>query len=325
MVSIPVRLTRTSFSGLTPNPDVWYITVFQFAEQLYAGAYDPDDPPAPTTPDQWIARSPFTGSPAPLVSPAAPVASPYDVAPPTVTGTPLTVDVTLEYPDGETYHGIDFLPEYRKNLTSSHFVWGGLQNLEPVVAAVAEITRDGEDYTFAAVARAHQYPLHSSETNPITLFEWSFNGTTVTTTDISLEQNSGSSGYFYRAAPVDFTLSDPENATIKVRATSEYGQVSRWARVVLAPIPEAEPEEILFGSLIDAAGILYSAVNSAESVQVSRFKAGAGSRELLAVIADAKNASMHKDRRGQIHITYTSRSGENAAQIRSLDSGASVL
>lgn len=47
-----------------------------------------------------------------------------------------------------------------------------------------------------------------------------------------------------------------------------------------------------FGSFVDATGALYSAVNDGDNVQVSRFRNGVASRELLAVIANAKNPSL---------------------------------
>jgi len=69
-----------------------------------------------------------------------------------------------------------------------------------------------------------------------------------------------------------------------------------------------QSENPIFGSFIDEMGVLHSAVNEATGVRISRFPDGAASRELLALIADAKNASYKYERATNIHLlSYESR------------------
>ena len=77
----------------------------------------------------------------------------------------------------------------------------------------------------------------------------------------------------------------------------------------------------IFGSLTDATGVLFSAVNEGSGVRVSKFKTGAASRELLALVADAKNPSIYKDTKNGLHLAYEDRTDSATKKIRSLDGG----
>jgi hypothetical protein len=89
------------------------------------------------------------------------------------------------------------------------------------------------------------------------------------------------------------------------------------------------PQQILlkesparFGSFVDAENhVLFSAVNDGDNVQVSRFPNGAASRELLAVIPDAKNPSLWRSGARTITLAYTDRSDGACKLLTSTDDG----
>lgn len=78
----------------------------------------------------------------------------------------------------------------------------------------------------------------------------------------------------------------------------------------------------LFGSFVDKAGVLYTAVADGQNVQVARFKTGSGSREPLALIEGAKNPAYDFDTaRGTHLLSYESRSDGTHQLLTSRDCG----
>lgn len=80
------------------------------------------------------------------------------------------------------------------------------------------------------------------------------------------------------------------------------------------------PEQII-GTWLDNVGWMFSAVNDGQDVQVSAFPNGAGSRQLLAVIEDAKNPSIYKNFRNQLFLSYQERGTDITKVVFSLDNG----
>jgi len=80
--------------------------------------------------------------------------------------------------------------------------------------------------------------------------------------------------------------------------------------------------DTIFGAFIDAMGVRHSAVNEDNGVRISRFPNGAASRELLALIPNAKNASYKYERTKGIHLlSYESRTTGEHVLTTSRDGG----
>jgi len=78
----------------------------------------------------------------------------------------------------------------------------------------------------------------------------------------------------------------------------------------------------IFGTFIDAMGVLHTAVNEDDGVRISRFPSGASSRELLALIPDAKGASYKYERATNVHLlSYQSRTTGEHVLTTSRDGG----
>lgn len=80
------------------------------------------------------------------------------------------------------------------------------------------------------------------------------------------------------------------------------------------------PDKI--ASFLDESGTLYTAVNDGDNVQVARFKTGTASRELLALIPNAKNPSYAYNRQSNRHfVSYEDRSDGAQKLVASDNSG----
>lgn len=250
-------------------------------------------------------------------------------AAPTPTGTPDRIDFNLTFPatdfdDIEDDDKVGFMlgsgSQYHNGTRRWAFTYAG-----PPVSYAAEVVRDELDYEFYAVARSVRWPLSISSftpsaPNPIVRFQFVFPGDSVqTTTSISLDSAIGGFEY-YRGGPVAYTAPDGEPFTVRIRAIDSFGAVSNWAYVTMAGVAGvAKPR---FGSILDAAGVLYSAVNDGDNVQIYRFPNGAASRQSLAVIPNAKNPSYAYDKRKNRHfVSYEDRSDGAQKMVYGLNSG----
>jgi hypothetical protein len=121
------------------------------------------------------------------------------------------------------------------------------------------------------------------------------------------------------ALDVGELLASHEGETLEVylAVTSEQGCIGEYNGTITL-----KEDFVQFGSFIDRTGTLYSAVNEGNNVRVSRFKQGVASRELLALVPNAKNPSLALvSARGTQLLSYEDRSDGAQKLVRSTDGG----
>lgn len=161
-------------------------------------------------------------------------------------------------------------------------------------------TVDGTTVHFDA---ANSFDIDGS----IVEYYWYFYGTIYNAT-----LNSG-------ATPTaSYTYPSDGEYTVKLRVKDNDGIYDEITITVVVDNP------YLFGSMVDATtGVLFTALNEGDNVQVYRFPSGTASREALATITDAKNASLTRGSDAVITLGYTQRSSGDCVTATSDDDGRS--
>lgn len=326
MPEIPVRALQSSGGTLTLG---WKFYPYRVPPTTYGygtsnTVYTPLESYDEDSAQSWFLRSPLAGAP-------------FSISASGVTGDPIpTITpsqiITLSFGDTDFEDvndndftgfflgdgGLDGSSNYRSATTRWNIIYGW-----PVMSAIAEVVKTGSGLEFYAVALTRRWPFNlnasnPSAENPIVKFLFDFGDSVQTTEEISTAGSEGGEEY-YRGGPVLFDdVPDGEEFQVRIRAMDSLGAVSNWAYVTIA----ATESDVGFGSIIDRTGTIFSAVKDGDNVQVSRFPAGASSRELRAQILNASNPSYTLDKTTNTHyVSYADRSTGAQMVVKSVDGG----